>query len=186
MRNKKALLILLLIALVATFAVSCKKKNDVMTEPEVTEPAPAPAPEPTPPPVEVKEPEFKQPEPPKEIEPTAAEINNSGALKTVYFEFDRSDLSEAARRTLQANSDWLKSNAKWNVVIEGHCDERGTIEYNVELGQRRAKAVRDYMATLGVTATRIRVVSYGEEQPVDRGHGESAWAKNRRAETKVE
>lgn len=186
MPNKKALLILLLVGLVAAFAVGCGGKTEAVIQPDPT-PPPAPAPEPPAPEPKTEVKEFKQPEPVVEPpDPTAAEINASGALGTIYFEFDRTDLSDAARRTLQANSEWFKNNTKWNVIIEGHCDERGTIEYNIELGQRRAKAVRDYMSTLGVNASRVRAVSYGEERPTDAGHNESAWSKNRRAETKVE
>lgn len=117
---------------------------------------------------------------------TAAELNRKGVLETVYFEFDSSELSESSRQTLQRNADWLVANPRWSVAVEGHCDERGTIEYNIALGDRRARTVRDYLASLGVAPDRIRVVSYGEENPVEPGHDESAWAKNRRAEFVIE
>jgi peptidoglycan-associated lipoprotein len=81
---------------------------------------------------------------------------------------------------LQQNGDWLLGNPQYNIRIEGHCDERGTIEYNLALGERRASAVRDYLVSLGVDAFRIRIVSYGEEDPADPGHDEAAWARNRR------
>ena len=106
--------------------------------------------------------------------------------RTVYFDYDKSDLTDDTRNTIRGNADWLKQNAKWKVVIEGHTDERGTIEYNLALGQRRADAVRDYMTSLGLAATRLRTVSYGEERPAQAGTGETAWGKNRRAEFKVE
>ena len=117
---------------------------------------------------------------------SAAAINQRGELKTIYFGYDKDELTDAARATLRQNANWLKANPQWNVVLEGHCDERGTIEYNLALGQRRANSVRSYMASLGVEASRVRTVSFGEERPVDNGHNEAAWAKNRRAESKVE
>jgi peptidoglycan-associated lipoprotein len=117
---------------------------------------------------------------------TAAELNAAGVLATVYFAFDSVDLSDDARATIQANADWLQANPRFGVVVEGHCDERGTIEYNIALGDRRARTVRDYLTSLGVDAGRVRVVSYGEERPQDAGHDESAWARNRRAEFVIE
>ena len=114
------------------------------------------------------------------------ELNRKGVLQTVYFDYDKTDLSDATRATLQGNSEWLRSNPKRTIRIEGHCDERGTIEYNINLGDRRASAIRDCLTGLGVNATRMRIVSYGEERPVDPGHAESAWSKNRRAEFYVE
>lgn len=117
---------------------------------------------------------------------TAAELNAAGVLQTVYFAFDSIDLDDEARATIQANADWLLSNTRYGVVVEGHCDERGTIEYNIALGDRRARTVRDYLTSLGVPAGRVRVVSYGEERPDDAGHTEQAWARNRRAEFVIE
>ncbi len=117
---------------------------------------------------------------------TAAELNRQGVLQTVYFEFDSTELSDGARATLQKNADWLVRNPRWSVAIEGHCDERGTIEYNIALGDRRARTVRDYLGSLGVDASRMRVVSYGEEQPAVPGHDEAAWSRNRRSEFVVE
>jgi len=119
-------------------------------------------------------------------ESTIDELNRKGVLQTVYFDYDRSDFSDAARATLQGNSEWLRTNPKRTIRIEGNCDERGTIEYNINLGERRASAVRDYLASLGVNASRVRIVSYGEERPVDPGHDESGWSQNRRAEFHIE
>ncbi len=125
-----------------------------------------------------------EPEVQEVAEPTLEELNRQ--IKTVYFDFDKFDLSDQTRLTLRANAQVLNANAQFNIKIEGHCDERGTIEYNLALGERRANAVREYLASLGVNESRIRIVSYGEERPADGGHTESAWAKNRRAETVVE
>ena len=117
---------------------------------------------------------------------TAAELNRKGVLQTIYFDFDSTELSDRARETLQRNADWLVRNPSWSVAIGGHCDERGTIEYNIALGDRRSRTVRDYLGSLGVAATRMRVVSYGEERPAVPGHDEEAWARNRRAEFVLE
>lgn len=187
MPYKRLILFAALVIGLALFATSCKTK-EVETIPEPTEPAVEPAEEPVEEaPVEVTE-GWKEEAPVVEEapEPTIAELNAMGVLKTVYFEFDKSDLTDETRAVLRANADWLTENAKFNIVIEGHCDERGTIEYNLALGQRRAQAVRDYLASLGVASSRARSVSYGEERPVDYGHTEGAWAKNRRAEFVIE
>jgi peptidoglycan-associated lipoprotein len=105
----------------------------------------------------------------------------SGPLKDVFFAFDRADLSAEARAVLKSNSDWLKKNPTAQVQIEGHCDERGTVEYNLALGSKRAQASKDYLETLGVPANRLSMISYGEEIPVCRENGDSCWEKNRRA-----
>jgi peptidoglycan-associated lipoprotein len=105
----------------------------------------------------------------------------SSPLKEVYFDFDRYDLRADARETLKANWEWLKANPPAQVQIEGHCDERGTNEYNLALGSKRAQSVKDYLVTLGITADRLSTISYGEELPVCREHTEECWQKNRRA-----
>jgi peptidoglycan-associated lipoprotein len=105
----------------------------------------------------------------------------SSPLKDVFFEFDRYDLTSDARTTLRANADWLKSNATTRVEIEGHCDERGTNEYNLALGAKRAQAAREFLSTLGIPADRLSTISYGEEIPVCREQSESCWKQNRRA-----
>lgn len=102
-------------------------------------------------------------------------------LRTAYFAYDSYSLSSEAREGLKYNANWLKEHATATVQVEGHCDERGTTEYNLALGEKRANAARDYMQKLGIEASRISVISYGEERPADPGHDESAWSKNRRA-----
>jgi peptidoglycan-associated lipoprotein len=104
----------------------------------------------------------------------------SSPLKDVYFDFDRYDLRADAREILKANSTWLKANPGAQVQIEGHCDERGTTEYNVALGSRRAESVKDYLVTLGTSADRLSTISYGEEVPVCREQTEECWQQNRR------
>lgn len=109
-----------------------------------------------------------------------------GPLKDVHFAFDSYELDAAAKATIRANADWMNENASARAQVEGHCDERGTNEYNMALGNKRAQAARDYLGSLGVDAGRLSTVSYGEELPVDPRKTEEAWAKNRRAHFSVQ
>ena len=105
------------------------------------------------------------------------------AFETVYFDFDKSDLRQDARNALTKNAETLlKSNRTAKIKIEGHCDERGSAEYNLALGERRATSALQYLVTLGVKPDRLSIISYGKEKPAVQGHDEEAWAKNRRAE----
>ncbi|MBI2373421.1 MAG: peptidoglycan-associated lipoprotein Pal [Deltaproteobacteria bacterium] len=115
-------------------------------------------------------------------EPVARMIEN---FKRVHFEFDKADLSTESREALSANAEILLKHPSIKVEIEGHADDRGTSEYNLSLGERRARAVQAYLVTSGVAEIRIPIISYGEEKPVDEGGGETAWSQNRRAEFKV-
>jgi len=108
------------------------------------------------------------------------------ALETIHFAFDQHSLTTESREVLAENVVLLQTNPKLKIAIEGHCDERGSDEYNLALGERRAQAARDYMATLGVAPERMATISYGEEMPVDPAGGEDAWSKNRRAAFKVQ
>jgi peptidoglycan-associated lipoprotein len=176
-----------LIAVAAmTTAAACHKKA-----PPVARPAPpptttattAPSRPPTPP-EPVAEPTVVPPEPVRDDAISSAsldDLNKSSPLKPVYFELDSSDLSPVAQKALDENAALLKRYASWAVTVEGHCDERGTAEYNLALGERRAIAARAYLVSLGISADRLRTVSYGKEFPFDPGHDESAFAKNRRA-----
>ena len=118
---------------------------------------------------------------PEPVRPAPKDFAAVDALKPIYFDFDRYEIRPGDRRILDANAQWLKANAKQLVLIEGHCDERGTNEYNLGLGDRRAKATMNYLVSQGVQASRITLVSYGEERPACTEHNESCWAKNRRA-----
>lgn len=180
-------LLLLVIAFVLIGAVGCKKKPPEV-EPvapiETTQEAVVEDGDNV---VEVDENDGWEEEKPVVTEPvlpTLAELNDQ--LQTAYFEFDKFELSDATRATIQHNSGLIRDNAEHGVVIGGHCDERGTLEYNISLGEKRARAVRDYLSALGIDSSRVRIVTYGEERPVDAGHSESAWSKNRRAEFKFE
>jgi peptidoglycan-associated lipoprotein len=191
MPNRNASLIVLLVLALVLLPLGCKKKapETVPEEPQPAAEAQQPGTETaeTEPPVEITE-GFQQerPEVQEVVEKSAAEWNAMGVLETVYFDFDKSDLTDETRAALRANAEWLRGHSSYGVVIEGHCDERGTIEYNLALGQRRAQTVRDYLTSLGVQGSRMRTKSYGEERPVDPGHTEEAWARNRRAEFVVE
>jgi peptidoglycan-associated lipoprotein len=103
-------------------------------------------------------------------------------LGPVYFEFDSFSIKSESRSVLDTHATWLKANAGVSVQIEGHCDERGTTEYNLALGERRAGSVKDYLVSKGVPASRLSTISYGEERPAKTGVNEMAWAQNRRAE----
>ena len=106
-------------------------------------------------------------------------------MERIHFDFDQFTLSAEARETLTQNAKYLQANGDVQVVIEGHCDERGSDEYNLALGESRAIAAKNYLVSLGISAKRLSVISYGEEKPLAKGSGESAWAQNRRAEFKV-
>ena len=122
-------------------------------------------------------------EPAKAAETPAVIAPAASGFETVYFDFDKSDLRQDARNVLSKNADtMLKVKTGVKIKIEGHCDERGSAEYNLALGERRAKSVMQYLLTLGVQADRLSVVSYGKEKPAVQGTDEEAWAKNRRAE----
>lgn len=105
----------------------------------------------------------------------------AGGLQTVYFGFDSSTLDSVTKSSVEANADYLKANTNVDIQIEGHCDERGGRQYNLALGERRAKAVRDHLVALGVQSKRITTVSYGNERPKAEGNDESSWSQNRRA-----
>ena len=110
-----------------------------------------------------------------------AETKAVPQLGDIHFDFDKSDIRADSREILQKNADWLQNNPDIKIQIEGHCDERGTAEYNLALGERRAMSTKKYLISLGISADRIYTISYGEELPIDPNHSEDAWSKNRRA-----
>lgn len=163
---KKAL-ILLTILLIAVVAIGCGKKAKV-----------------------------ESPTPPRDTQtttnPSTGDGNTTGdrpvetieslKLVTIYFDFDKSNVRDDQRSSLRSNYEFLKKNADVRVMIEGHCDERGTVEYNLALGERRARAAMEYLASLGISRDRMSIISYGKERPAVLGSDESAWSMNRRAE----
>ena len=181
---KWAVLALSVAALVAT---GCAKKQTVKSEGAPGGPGAASAPAP------VGEAPMTAP-PPAPVAPTPAEKLASAAeagvavteekpsqFDDVRFDLDKSELTEGGRRTSQTVADYMKKNPKAKLLIEGHCDERGTAEYNLALGERRATAVMTYLVSLGVPKGALSTVSFGKEKPLDPGHNDGAWAKNRRA-----
>ncbi len=115
----------------------------------------------------------------------AGEVFETKLLKDIHFDFDKYDIRRMDEAVLKENAVLLKNNPKMKIQIEGHCDERGTIEYNLALGERRANNTKKYLVFLGIPSDRISTISYGKEKPLDKGHHEEAWAKNRRAHTVV-
>lgn len=123
-------------------------------------------------------------EPPVEEEPVVQEEPKEvpmPVLDDVFFAFDKYSLTEESKRSLEQNAKELKRASEATIVIEGHCDERGTKAYNLSLGEKRANAAKEYLVALGVPGSRVAIISYGKERPFDPGHNETAWAKNRRA-----
>jgi peptidoglycan-associated lipoprotein len=179
---KWAVLVLTVVALVG---LGCAKKQTVKSEGAPGGPGAAPAP--------VGEAPMTAP-PPAPVAPTPAEKLASAAeagvavteeklsrFDDVLFDFDKSEVREDGRKTCQVVADYLKKNPRAKLQIEGHCDERGTAEYNIALGDRRATAVMTYLVSLGVPKAALSTVSFGKERPLDPGSNEDAWAKNRRA-----
>jgi len=178
-RMKKLVVFCLVFLITFVFFNGCRKKVE-----EVPPPPPQvkeqPKVEKVEKPPQVKEPELTE----EEIfeRKTLEELNAEQPLKMVHFDFDKYDIREDAKPILAANAAWLKKWTSVKILIEGHCDERGTEEYNLALGEKRAKAVFDYLVSLGISPDRMRIISYGKSQPLDPGHNEEAWAKNRRAQ----
>jgi len=112
----------------------------------------------------------------------SGDLSEQVDLKRIHFEFDKYRLTDEAKEILAENARVLKNNSKVRITIEGHCDERGTVEYNLALGERRAQAASNYLMELGVPENRISIISYGKERPMEYGQNESAWSKNRRDE----
>ncbi len=171
--RKVAACSLILIALLLTLVAGCGRKPKVATD---TAPEPAP--------VQVI-PESAPPAPAEPAPAAAVDYANldpsAYGIEDVYFPYDAFTLSEAAMATLENNARLMKEHADVTYLVEGHCDERGTVEYNLALGEKRARVVQDYLVSLGVSAARLRLVSYGEERPFAEGSDEAAWAQNRRA-----
>ena len=150
-----------------------------MTTPAPSQPS-GPMPAPTPPSAVSPTP-TPAPAPAPTARPIVRDFAAVPELHDIYFEFDKYDIRPADTKTLDANGSWLKSNPNHLVLIEGHADERGTNEYNLALGERRAKSTMNYLVSQGVQANRITIISYGEERPTCTEKTEACWAKNRRA-----
>jgi peptidoglycan-associated lipoprotein len=185
MKIRRASAAVALVTLAITVGACAKK------QPPVARPIPPPptgtdpsAGRPPSPPEPIAEPTTVPPEPITE-DPLAVsdidKINQNSPFQPVFFAYDSAEIDASGQQVLQGNADVLKKYADWVITIEGHADERGTAEYNLALGERRAVAARTYLISLGIPADRLKTVSYGKEFPFDPGHTESAWSKNRRA-----
>lgn len=173
------------LALLSVVASGCARRQA-----PVSQPAPPPAvragtaPAPPAPPSRVEETLPVPPEPIAEdsiANRSLDDLNRDSPFKPVFYALDDADLDETARAVVTANAELMKKYPTWVVTVEGHCDERGTTEYNLGLGERRAVLVKTYLVSLGIAPDRVRTVSYGKEFPFDPGHDEGAWSKNRRA-----
>jgi peptidoglycan-associated lipoprotein len=173
-----------------------KKEAEETKEEQVekkTEEAKAPTPEREEKKVEVaREEEEKEPEKetPKKVEVKQAEVDVDLGMRTfegekIYFDYDKSELKPEARFVLKRKAEWLRNNPEFSARIEGHCDERGTNEYNLALGERRANAAWRFLNALGISGSRLTTISYGEERPADPEHNQDAWSKNRRDEFRL-
>jgi peptidoglycan-associated lipoprotein len=177
---------LFVLVILAMTVAACGGKT-----PPVARPAPPPiigpsnaSGRPPAPPEPVSEPTVVPPEPVRDDRIASAsldDLNRNSPLKPVFFEYDSSEITAEGKGLLDSNAATLKRYTTWSITIEGHCDERGTAEYNLALGERRAVAARTYLVSLGIPADRLRWVSYGKEFPFDPGHDETAYVKNRRA-----
>ena len=185
-RTRQVSVAVMLVA--ALLAMGCGRKRAATPQPA---PAPAattgggPAVPATPPPPPQRV-EDALPVPPQPLNEDAVanrsldDLNRESPLKPVFFGLDSADLDDGGRAAASGNADVLKKYPTWVVTIEGHCDERGTAEYNLALGERRATVVKTYLTSLGISPERVRIVSYGKEFPFNPGHTEDAWAQNRR------
>lgn len=176
-----------LVIVLAALAPACRTKKTPapVVQPETQAPVVQPPPPPTP---VATDTDFAKTETavteealPSDLEALNKVAQERGYVQDAFFDYDASTLSPDAQTALTNSATWLKKNAQYNLLVEGHCDERGTEQYNLALGDRRANTAKTFLAALGVDGARMRTVSYGEERPFEQGHDESAWAKNRRA-----
>jgi peptidoglycan-associated lipoprotein len=177
--------------ILALFLAGCPKRPAMTSPaavpaPTAAAPAPAPAPAPPPAPAPTPPPAAMTPAPPAPApapvaQPKPSEFMANPNLNDIHFDFDKYDIRPGDAKILDSDAAWLKSNPGNLVLIEGHCDERGTNEYNLALGERRAKSTMNYLVAQGVQASRITIISYGKERPLCTEHNEACWAQNRRA-----
>src|SRR5215510_13547082 len=183
MRHQKEAIVVGLVVVALAGGCARNKKPAAAPQPAPTLPAPTETAPPPRPPQRVEE-NVPLPQPALNEDAVANksidDLNRNSPLKPIFFLLDSAELDDTGRAAATADADVLKKYATWAITIEGHCDERGTAEYNLALGERRATAVKAYLASLGVSGERIKTVSYGKEFPFDMGHSEEAWSKNRR------
>ena len=177
----------LVVVLILAVAACAKRQTPVATMPQPAPPSNAPTTATTapPPPVQRLPEQLPVPAQPALSDDavgsrTLDDLNRNSPFKPVFFTVDSADLDEAGRQTASANAEIMKKNGRWVITVEGHCDERGTVEYNLALGERRAIAVKTFLVSLGIPPDRIRTISYGKEFPFDPGRTDDALSKNRR------
>jgi peptidoglycan-associated lipoprotein len=187
------LMTLVLAMVIATPACRSKKKpvvtpNTTSTDTRVPDVDPPPPLDTNPAQTVTTEPDFVDETPREEVFPADIEelnryVQSKGYVRDAFYTYDESTLDDAAQSALTSSANWLKGRegAGYHLLVEGHCDERGTEQYNLALGDRRANSAREFLVTLGVDGSRIRTVSYGEERPFEEGHDDAAMAQNRRA-----
>ena len=193
MKNCSQVILTSLALVLLIVSPACRKKttpvvtpsgaNTTMTAPDIAPPPPLPSETTVP-----DRTDFVQETPTEEVMPSDIEelnrlVQRQGYIRDAFYNYDEATLDDAAQSALTASATWLKGSqgAGYSLLIEGHCDERGTEQYNLALGDKRANSAKDYLVTLGVDARRIRTVSYGEERPFEEGHDDSSWSQNRRA-----
>jgi peptidoglycan-associated lipoprotein len=176
-------MVYVLMPVLALVVWGCPKKKPQTPEPEL-EVVTTPMEEPTevePPPPPPMEEEMTEPELPQDIVELNAYVEREGLIGDVFFDFDKSELRPEARQRLENNARFMREHPELTFTIEGHCDERGTNEYNIALGQRRASTTADYLTSLGIDTRRFKTISYGEERPFCTESTEACWQRNRRA-----
>jgi len=172
LKNRALVILVILVAAALVMCVGCAKKK---MAPPVSELPSAPARQ------QAEEPRAQEEAIPPSFEEESADQKVAAGLRDVFFAFDDYSLSEEARTILAADAKLLGENKSVKITIEGHCDERGTVEYNLALGEKRALGAKNYLVNYGIDGSGISIISYGKERPFDPGHGEEAWAQNRRA-----
>jgi peptidoglycan-associated lipoprotein len=181
-RTMTTTLLMVVVCSFLVFVTACAKKQVQVSQPGKETMAPKPEVKPVekaPAKVEMQETEEAKR---RELEKAQMLANEMRMFESesIYFDFDKSDLKPEAQTVLKKKADWLRRNPGYSIRIEGNCDERGTNEYNLALGERRAASAKKFLAAMGIAENRMSIISYGEERPVDPGHNEAAWAKNRR------
>lgn len=182
MKQRKWGIFMLLVIMSAFVLWGCPKKAEMSTAPE-TPPQATEAPAVTAP-QEAAAP--AQPAPAAEAAPQETAAAAKASLQPIHFDFDRSFIRDDAKAAMRANADWLKANPQVKIRIEGNCDERGTVEYNQALGQRRSQSAKKYLTDLGIASSRISLISYGKEKPICMESTEECWQQNRRDDFAVQ
>ncbi len=182
--TKQSSILIIFILCVGLMMIGCPKKTSVKEEPSVKQEEAAKAEAERAKETKAKE-QFEKSLVAEKTPGVAGEVFESSLLKDIHFDFDKYDIRPGDASILNENAALLKKYPNVKIQVEGHCDERGTVEYNLALGERRASSTKNYLVSLGIPPARISTISYGKEKPLDPGHDEAAWAKNRRAHTIV-